>query len=118
MRKIILFFLFSCSSVTIFSQNVGIGTANPLNKLHVAGGLRLDTLANGSDSGIVTHNLNGVIFRVKFTGSNTDVLRGDGTFGAAPSGPVGWFLNGNGGTNPLTHFIGTTDAKPIMFRVN
>ncbi len=30
----------------------------------------------------------------------------------------GWKLNGNAATNPATHFIGTTDAQPLRFRVN
>ena len=29
-----------------------------------------------------------------------------------------WLLGGNANTNPLTHFIGTTDLKPLLFRVN
>ena len=98
-----------------YSQNVGIGTANPLNKLHVAGGFRLDTVANGVDSGLLTHNINGVIYRLKFTGLSTDVLLGDGSFGSPPAGPAGWFLNGNAGTNPATNFVGTTDNQPLLF---
>jgi hypothetical protein len=30
----------------------------------------------------------------------------------------GWSLTGNSGTNPSTNFIGTTDAEPLMFRIN
>jgi hypothetical protein len=30
----------------------------------------------------------------------------------------GWSLTGNSGTNPSTNFIGTTDAQPLVFRVN
>lgn len=33
-------------------------------------------------------------------------------------GGSGWLLNGNGGTNPTTNFIGTTDANPLIFRTN
>src|SRR5262249_28955452 len=29
-----------------------------------------------------------------------------------------WSLTGNSGTNPSTNFIGTTDAQPLMFRIN
>jgi trimeric autotransporter adhesin len=29
-----------------------------------------------------------------------------------------WSLTGNAGTNPATHFLGTTDNTPLMFRVN
>ena len=31
---------------------------------------------------------------------------------------TGWTLTGNAGTNPATNFIGTTDAKPLTFKVN
>jgi len=29
-----------------------------------------------------------------------------------------WQLTGNAGTNPVTNFVGTTDNKPLVFRVN
>src|SRR4051812_42972507 len=29
-----------------------------------------------------------------------------------------WHLTGNAGTTPGTHFLGTTDAKALMFKVN
>jgi len=29
-----------------------------------------------------------------------------------------WKLNGNSGTNPVTDFLGTTDIKPLLFRIN
>ena len=118
MRKNILLITFSILTFSVLSQNVGIGTPNPLNKLHIAGGLRLDTLIGINGNGLLTHNPNGVVYGLKFTGSTTDVLRGDGTFGTAPAGQLGWFLTGNAGINPSTQFIGTTDAQPLNFRVN
>lgn len=30
----------------------------------------------------------------------------------------GWGFIGNTGTNPLTNFIGTTDAKDLVFKTN
>src|SRR6266496_6520625 len=103
---------------SLFSQNVGIGTTNPLNKLHVAGGLRVDTLANGTDSGLLRHDKFGVVYGLKFTGNVSDVLRGDGTFGSGGSGSVGWLLTGNSGTDTANNFIGTTDNMPLRFKVN
>jgi hypothetical protein len=32
--------------------------------------------------------------------------------------PAGWGLTGNGGTNPATQFIGTTDAQPLALKTN
>ncbi|WP_289355115.1 hypothetical protein [Paenibacillus sp. S-12] len=29
-----------------------------------------------------------------------------------------WLLSGNAGTNPPTHFLGTTDQKPLVFKTN
>ena len=29
-----------------------------------------------------------------------------------------WHVTGNAGTNPTSNFIGTTDSKPIIFKVN
>ncbi|MBL0183667.1 MAG: hypothetical protein IPP96_15835 [Chitinophagaceae bacterium] len=31
---------------------------------------------------------------------------------------IAWKRNGNAGTNPATHFIGTTDNRALNFRVN
>src|SRR5215470_3699732 len=91
MKKIYLLLLAAqCSSLAAMSQNVGIGTNNPLNKLHVAGGFRLDTLTGVGGNGILTHNGNGVVYGIKFTGNASDVLRGDGTFGAASVAATGW----------------------------
>src|SRR5438046_8434758 len=106
MKKYFFFLLTAHSSwLAAISQNIGIGTSNPQNKLHVAGGFRLDTLVGVGGSGIMTHDGNGVVYGIKFTGIATDVLRGDGTFGSGGSGSVGWLLTGNSGTNPATNFI-------------
>jgi hypothetical protein len=122
MKKIFLFLLvsvFSGALLTASSQNIGIGTPNPLNKLHVAGGFRLDTLANGIDSGVLRHDRNGVVYSLKFTGNAAHVLRGDGIFGPGGSGSgAAWLLSGNSGIDSASQFLGTTDARPLLFRVN
>jgi hypothetical protein len=38
------------------------------------------------------------------------------TCGTDASGTPGWGLTGNAGTDPLTNFIGTTDAQPFVVR--
>ncbi len=99
--------------------NVGIGTTTPQQKLHIAGGLRIDTLSNGTDSGLLRHNAAGTVYSLKFTGDSTQVLRGNGSFGAfSASVGNGWSLTGNAGTNPATNFIGTTDNQPLNFKAN
>ena len=37
---------------------------------------------------------------------------------ASAADPNDWTLSGNGGTNPSTNFIGTTDQKALKFRTN
>jgi trimeric autotransporter adhesin len=119
MKKVYILLIIMSFLMSSFSQNLGIGTNNPQNKLHVAGGLRLDTLVGVNGSGLLKHDASGAVFGIKFTGNISDVLRGDGTFGAGGGTPANvWMLNGNAGTNPATDFFGTTDAQPLLFRVN
>ena len=119
MRKFPVLFAICFISIISTAQNVGIGTPNPQNKLHVAGGFRLDTLTGVNGAGLLRHDANGVVYGIKFSGSPNDVLRGDGSFGAMNiDGAIGWLLNGNGGTNPATNFLGTTDNQPLVFKVN
>jgi hypothetical protein len=106
----------------VSAQNVGIGTTHPLQKLHVAGGLRVDTLANGKDSGLLRHDADGVVFSLAFSGDSTQVLRGNGTFGTAAilAAPLTnpWLLGGNAGTSSDSNFLGTTDTAELRFRIN
>jgi trimeric autotransporter adhesin len=103
-------------SLSSYAQNVGIGTKNPQNKLHVAGGLRIDSLASHRDSGLILHNKSGDVFSVRLSGKASDVLRGDGTFATAAATDA-WLLGGNAGTDS-SNFLGTTDEQPLRFRVN
>lgn len=87
------------------SQNVGIGTATPLEKLHVIGNIRSSTLA-GFGSRMVLSDLNGTL--INATGLTSPA----------------WMTTGNTGTNggsisaTGTNFIGTTDNQNICFRTN
>jgi trimeric autotransporter adhesin len=118
MKKIFVLIIL-LNALFVSAQNVGIGTSTPQNKLHVAGGFRLDTLTGVGGAGLVWHNPNGVVYGIKLTGNTNDVLRGDGTFGTYNvNGNIGWLLSGNSGTNPASNFIGTTDDQPLLFRVN
>jgi len=117
MKKAFILIL-SITSLFTNAQNVGIGVANPQNKLHVGGGFRLDTLTGINGAGLLRHDANGVVYGIKFSGNITDVLRGDGTFGPGGTGSVGWLLSGNSGTNSSSNFIGTTDTQPLIFKIN
>jgi hypothetical protein len=120
--SLLLFILFLLAAGNINAQNVGIGTTHPQQKLHVAGGLRVDTLSNGKDSGLLRHNPDGTVFSLTFTGDSTQVLRGNGTFGTAAirAAPLAnpWLLGGNAGTSSDSNFLGTTDTAALRFRIN
>ena len=121
MRKCISLLAVCLYSFVSLAQNVGIGVSQPQNKLHVGGGFRLDTLAGVGGAGLLKHDVNGVVYGLKFSGNVNEVLRADGTFGPynpAINGALGWLLAGNSGTNPATNFLGTTDNQPLIFRVN
>jgi hypothetical protein len=84
MRKILLIAAMTIVYVNVFAQNTGIGTITPQRKLHIAGGIRIDTLAGAGD-GIIKFDNNGDIVRYPLSGNVADVLRGDGSWGIAGS---------------------------------
>src|SRR6476620_10376429 len=99
---IFLLFALICTTCS-YSQNVGIGTAAPLDKLHVVGNIRSTTLA-GVGNRIVLADPNGTL-----------IVGGAGTSPA-------WMTTGNSGLNGGTisaqglNFLGTTDAVNVDFR--
>jgi uncharacterized protein (TIGR02145 family) len=85
------------------NANVGIGTLSPTNRLHIVSEdnpLRLEGLQTTTNSDVLVVDADGV------------VSKRIGNFN------LGWSLTGNSGTDPSTDFIGTTDNKPLKFRVN
>jgi len=114
MKKKFLALLIAHSSwLAAISQNIGIGTNNPQNKLHVAGGFRLDTLTGVGGAGLMRHDANGVVYGIKFSGNVTDVLRGDGTFGSGGgSGSNYWSANGADIYNSNTGNVGIGTTTP------
>jgi len=108
MKKATSFALVLFTTYGAFSQNVGIGIANPGNPLHVVAAsnpVRFEGLQSGSESdSFVTINSSGVLRRRAASSSG-------GSGG-------GWGLNGNGGINGATNFLGTTNNAALAFRTN
>ncbi len=99
-------FLLTIVFTTTRAQNVGVGIAAPLNRLHVsatADPLRLDGLQTGATTdSIVTINATGVLRRRTLT----SVL----------GGSSGWATTGNTGTSATTSFLGTADYVSLAIR--
>jgi hypothetical protein len=100
MKKLVLM-LCVVSSAKLVSQNVGIGTNNPLSKLHVAGTIRSDTLIYvGPGVRTLFATPNGRIY---------DSL-------IVPSA-LSWEINGNANIT-AAQFMGTTNANDVIFKTN
>jgi hypothetical protein len=95
--------------------NVGIGTTTPTHRLHLATGtLRVEALS-ATGTSLAQANSQGVLGRFTDPTSISQLLLGNATWGADISD---WKLTGNSGTNPATHFVGTTDAQDFRIGVN
>jgi len=95
--------------------NVGIGTSSPTHRLHLGTGtLRVQDLS-GPGTSLAQTSSTGVLGRFTDPTSPTQILRGNGTWGADVSD---WKITGNSGTNPSTHFVGTTDGQDFRIGVN
>lgn len=96
-----LILLCALGSLQAVSQNVGIGTNNPLSKLHVAGTIRSDTLVYvGPGVRTLFATPNGRIY---------DSL--------VPAAALSWEINGNANVT-AAHFLGTTNANDVIFKTN
>lgn len=83
-------------TITDSAGFIGIGTTSPTHNLHIAGSVKIADGSQGAGK-LFTSDANGV-----------------GSWQSPAA--AGWGLTGNSGTNPSTHFIGTTDNQPIVFR--
>jgi len=101
MRKALLLVLSMILTFLLPAQNVGIGTATPQSKLHVAGTIRSDTLVYVGPG-----------VRTLFAAPNGRIY--DSL--ALPSA-LSWEINGN---NNITaaQFLGTTNANDVIFKTN
>lgn len=105
-------------SSAVMAQNVGIGTAAPLERLHVAGNVRVNPLA-GVGSRLVGADANGTL-QIIAAGTNGQILT------QTAGGPVwqnaatsnDWTILGNNNTTPATNFMGSTNNVDVVFRTN
>jgi N-acetylneuraminic acid mutarotase len=89
MKKIIVTMVISIPYISV-SQNVGIGTNNPQQKLHVAGNVRVDAIAG--TNGILKYDNNGDLAALPNSGNTNEVLLGNGAWGTlngtVPAGTI------------------------------
>lgn len=114
MRKLLTIFLLAFCLLNITrAQNVGIGIAAPLQKLHVSDGVS-PNVATVQVSGLSSATALGAgtaPMKVVMADANGVLYRG-GTAGAANQDA--WYILGNAGTTAATNFIGTTDAQDFV----
>ena len=122
---IVLFspYFLSAQPVADDEGDVGIGTNKPdpsalLDLVSTTGGLLVPRMTSAQRDAIPNPARGLLIF-------NTETGEFEYNAGSSeePSWvPVGggnpWNLTGNGGTNPATNFLGTTDDQPVVFRTD
>lgn len=115
-------YLILCFLVSIITdltgQNVGIGTVNPTEKLHIEGNVRITDLSdNNNKTRLVLADDTGVLLTIP-NGINDAVLTSTITgISWEQATNTAWGLRGNAGTGP-TNFIGTTDNQYFQIRAN
>ncbi len=110
-----------------FSQNTfpstgsaGIGTATPnassiLEMVSTSKGMLVPRMNKTQRDAIAAPAIGLLIYQ---TNSKPGFYYYDGSVWTAVTHSTGWSLTGNSGTNPATNFIGTTDAQPLVFKIN
>lgn len=125
MQRSLLFLLALLSLPTlVHAQNIGInvdGTAPHPSALHDIDGAAITGTKRGLLIPRVTATeMNAIVAPATsllvFNTTAGGFFFFNGTAWTPLSGPTGWGLTGNAGTNPATNFIGTTDAQPLRFR--
>ena len=103
------------------AQNIGIGTTTPdasakLDITSTSSGLLVPRMSSLQRTNIATPAQDLLVYD---TDTNTFWFYNASAWtNLSVSASAGWSLTGNAGTNPSTHFMGTTDNQPLRWRVN
>jgi len=118
--KTILFTLSIALTTNHFKAQVGMGTSNPdpssiLDVVSTNKGVLIPRMSTTERNAIVSPAEGLLVY--------DNVLKGFYGFNGTAwtqdvFSSVKWSLSGNSGTNPLTHFLGTIDAQPLVFRTS
>jgi len=127
MKKICLSFFLSIVCAFCIAQNVAVNNdatlpdgSAILDVKSTSRGLLIPRM-NNTQRGLISNPATGLL--VYQTDGVAGFYYNSGTSGAPIwiqlySANSGWSLSGNAATNTLTNFIGTSDNKPLLFRVN
>ncbi len=137
MKKIQFLTLAIFFAGSIVAQNVGIGTTTPnasaaLEVKSSNKGLLVPRVALMGTNDVVTISspvVSLLVYNTALAGTGLSAVTPGFYFwngsnwinissGTAGSNADGWQLSGNSGTDLTTNFIGTTDNKPVRFRIN
>lgn len=121
MRKSFSFFLLiaNCLCLTSFSQSVSIGTTSPdpsalLDIESSNKGLLIPRMTS-SKRDLIAGPAKGLLVYVT---NDSSFYFYDGAWRRLTAAGDVWSITGNNGTDTSVHFIGTTDNKSVMFKVN
>jgi FtsZ-binding cell division protein ZapB len=119
-------------SAGLHAQSVGIGTStpHPSARLHISDNARgllipnVELTATNVAAPVTGPATSLLVYNTNTAGTGaTAVTPGfyywDGSqWVRLADGGKAWLLTGNAGTNPATNFLGTTDAQPLVIRVD
>jgi hypothetical protein len=118
----LLFFSCYTQAQNIFPSTgaAGIGTTTPnassvLEMVSTSKGMLVPRMTSAQRNAILLPATGLLIYQ---TNSTPGFYYYSGTAWKAITPKAGWSLTGNAGTDPTVNFIGTTDAQPLMFKVN
>src|SRR5689334_1371470 len=119
-RILFLILLSTLVQLNLHAQNVGIGTTSPdanaqLDITSTSKGMLIPRLTTTQRTAILNPTKGLIVYD---STSQLIFYYDGGAWQGISNGSSAWSLNGNGGSNPATQFIGTIDNKVLQFRVN